>query len=274
MKENRFTELISGLSDKEFKRLGDFLKSPFFNKSQLINSLYNYIKKYYPLPEKIELSELSYALYGKKSEQNKTLSLIAEFSRFVELYIAQLSIEEDEFYLKINTLKSFSERNLSKNFSTLQKKIPENLPDEFNRDENFYYNNISFELSKFHYRLERNEEKLPDDIENISEHIDYNFILTKLNVLHFLYYYKKSSNMSEADLNFSKEIITFIEDNSKSIKKITRLLSKIFSFDDHIKTEKDEYYYELKTFVFSKMANSLMPCRYLSAHIKYATKNA
>jgi len=275
MKENRFTELISGLTDKEFKRLGEFLKSPFFNKSPLVISLYNYLRKFYPSFEKLEIDKLSNALYGKKNEHSKTLSLIAELSRLIETFIAQLSIEEDEYYLKINTLKSFSERNLAKNFSALQKKIPLNLPDEFNRDENYYNNTITFELCKFFYRLERDEEKLPEDIESISSDIDYYFILTKLNVLHFLYYYKKSSFMNEAYLNFAKEIIEFINKNFKIIKKSHPVIYlKFLVLMSISKPDNDEYYFELKSFVFLNLDKlSLDNAEYfISALLNYATE--
>lgn len=175
-------------------------------------------------------------------------------------------------YLQNSLLKYYSENNLIKNFETLQKKISGILPKDFDRDENYYHCKGMFELSKFHFKLERNEEKLPDDIETVSTEIDLYFVVTKLNMLHFLYYYKKSNPKSETNLIFTNEILDYIETNSKLLKKEhPNIYLKFLVLMTIWKPDEEQYYFELKSFVFLKLQNlSLANAEYfISALMNY-----
>ncbi len=256
MKETKFLELVGSLSEKDFRRLGEFLRSPFFNKTQAVISLYSYLQKIYPYFEKIELADISQKIFGSPKKQPKVKSLISEFCKLTEKFFIQVALEENDLYLECSLLKYYSENNLIKNFEALQKKISKSLPKDFDKDESYYYNNGLIELAKFHFKLERNEEKLPDDIETVSNEIDLHFVITKLNMLHFLYYYKKSNSKSEADLNFSQEILQYIESNSKTLKKDhPNIYLKFLVLMTIWKPDEEQYYHELKSFVFLKLQN-------------------
>lgn len=256
MKETKFLELAGSLTEKDFKKFGEFLRSPYFNKTQALVTLYNYLQKIFPYFEKTDISYLSQLIYGSTKKQNKVRSLISEFCKMIEKFFTQITLEENELYMSNSLLKYYSENNLAKNFEALQKKLTNALPKDFDRDENFYTNNAMFELSKFHFKLERNEEKLPDDIQRVSDNIDLNFVTTKLKMLHFLYYYKKSNVKSEADLYFSKEILEYIEVHSKLLKKEHPIIYLNFLVLMTIwKPDEEQYYFELKSFVFAKMEN-------------------
>jgi hypothetical protein len=256
MKETRFLELAGSLSEKDFKKLGEFLRSPYFNKTQALITFYNYLQKIFPYFDKIDIEHLSRHLYGSSNKQNKVRSLISEFCRIIERFYTQVMMEENELYMSSSLLKNFTEKNLPKNFEAYSKKIKQSLPKDFDRDQNFYLNNMQIELSKFHFKLERNEEKLPDDIQTVSENLDLHFIISKLSMLHFLYYYRKSNLKSEADLYFSQEILNYIELHSKSLKKDHPIIYLNYLVLMTIwKPDEEDYYYELKNFVFSKMDN-------------------
>ena len=272
MKETRFLELVGSLNEKDFKKLGEFLRSPYFNKTQALVTLYNYLQKIFPYFEKIDIAYLSQNIYGSVKKQNKVRSLISEFCKSVEKFFTQITLEENSLTLSNSLLKYYSDNNLTKNFEALHKKISLSLPQDFDRDENYYFNNSAFELSKFHFKLERNEEKLPDDIQTVSDNIDLYFVSSKLNMLHFLYYYNKSNSKSEADLFFSKEILEYIERNSKLLKKEHPIIYlKYLVLMTIWKPEEESYYFELKSFVFSKMEKfSLSNAEYfISALMNY-----
>lgn len=48
MKKHKLFRLLSALSNDELKKFSDFLHSPYFNKSQTLISLFDYIRNYYP----------------------------------------------------------------------------------------------------------------------------------------------------------------------------------------------------------------------------------
>lgn len=272
MKDTKFLELLQGLNEKNFKRLGDFLRSPFFNKTQSLLLLYNYLQKIFPYFDRFDVDYVSSHIFGNSKKENKVRGLITEFSKIVEKFYIQISIEDNQLLLNNSLLRFYSENNMTRNFEAQSKKISNLMPNDFDKDENFYFNNIMTELSRFHFKLERNEEKLPDDIQTVSDNLDLNFVITKLNMLHFLYYYRKSNHKSEADLNFSNEIIKYIEGNSKNLKRDHPIVYlKYLVLMTIAKPNEEEYYYELKSFVFSRMTNlSLTNAEYfISALMNY-----
>lgn len=58
MHKSNFIELLKIFTPKEFKEFGEFLNSPFFNKNDNVIKLYNYIKKYFPDLENVNLKKI------------------------------------------------------------------------------------------------------------------------------------------------------------------------------------------------------------------------
>ncbi len=48
MKNTKFLKIIEQLNDKQFKELGRYISSPFFNTNKKLVQFYDYLKKYYP----------------------------------------------------------------------------------------------------------------------------------------------------------------------------------------------------------------------------------
>ena len=48
MIKSNLIELIGKLNPREFKELGEYIRSPFFNKNQSVISLYDHISIHYP----------------------------------------------------------------------------------------------------------------------------------------------------------------------------------------------------------------------------------
>ena len=91
-------------------------------------------------------------------------------------------------------------------------------------------------------------------------------------MLHFLYYYKKNNSKSEVDLEFSNDVINYVQSNSKIIKKDHPFIYLKFLVLMTIwKPDEEEYYFELKSFTFSKLAHiSLNNAEYfISALMNY-----
>ena len=57
MHKSNLIELLNVFTPKEFKELGEFVNSPFFNKNENVIKLYNYNKKYFPDLENVNLKK-------------------------------------------------------------------------------------------------------------------------------------------------------------------------------------------------------------------------
>ena len=137
MNEARYLELLNSLNEADFKKLGEFLRSPYFNKTQALITLYNYLKKIFPHFEKIDILYLSQTIYGSIEEQSKVKTLISEFCKMIEKFYTQITMEKNDLNMNNTLLKYYSDNNLVKNFEAVQKKIEKIIPKDFDRDENF-----------------------------------------------------------------------------------------------------------------------------------------
>lgn len=223
MKENKIVELLKGLSQAEFKRLGDFVLSPYHNKSSVVVKLYDFFSNY---PgdfrhASISLEDISKAVYNEKSANlSKIRTLISVFSKLIEKFLTLTELEKNKAFQKTMLLTALNDRSLSKNFHRTLKETIETQNAEFNRDEDYYYNRIFLEVESFNYGLERNTFISPEDFRNISFSIDLFFIITKLNLLHFMYYHKQNiAGSDDYGIWLKNEIIENIEKNISAIKK-------------------------------------------------------
>lgn len=97
MIKSNLISLLKTFSPQEFKELGDFIKSPYFNKNHKVYELYNYIKKYFPGLDSPSLDkEKVYAkIYKGETFRDSTLRLLM-------FYLYDCSKQ----YLQINSFKS------------------------------------------------------------------------------------------------------------------------------------------------------------------------
>lgn len=223
MRENKIAGLLKGLSPSEFKKFGDFIRSPYHNKSVKSIELYDFIYNYtgdFRLAS-ISLEEINKAVYHEKSSNlSKVRSLISDFSKLIEKFLTLTEWEKNKAYQKTMLLTALNDRSLSKNFHRVLNETLEEQNAEFNRDEDYYYNRIFLEVETFNYGLERNTFIIPEDFQKISSSIDLFFIITKLNLLHFMYYHKQNITGSDNyGIWLKNEIIENIEKNISAVKK-------------------------------------------------------
>jgi hypothetical protein len=221
MKENKMEELLKGLSPSEFKRLGEFVRSPYHNKSGKVVKLYDYINSSSDFRHaSVSFEDINKAVYNEKPNISNVRALISDFSKLIEKFLTLTEWEKNKAYQKTLLLTALNDRSLSKNFHRTFKETIEEQKAEFNRDEDFYYNSIFLEVESFNYGLERDSFIAPEDFQKISSSIDLFFIITKLNLLHFMYYHKQNiAGDDDYGIWLKNEIIDNIEKNISAIKK-------------------------------------------------------
>jgi len=252
-------ELLRGLSLQEFKKFGDFVRSPFHNKSHNIIKLYELLnKKFCSLQTKnISMEEISTHIYHEKSDDSsKIRSLTSDFAKLIENFLIQCEWEKNEIFKKTLLLTALNQRNLAKNFNTTLSETIEAQAAEFNRDEDYYYNQIFLEVESFNYELERSTSLSPENFSKISSNIDLFFIITKLNLLHFMYYHKQNITVEDDyGIWLKNDIIQYIENRKKLIKKEHPVIyMKYLIFMTIVKPESENYFIDLKNFLIKNIA--------------------
>lgn len=90
-------EILKNLNKSDFKRLGDFLKSPYFNSKETIYLLYKEIEKQSPefKKEKFEYQRIYKKIYGGEYKEQTVKNLYSEFGSLLKKFIAHERLEQN-----------------------------------------------------------------------------------------------------------------------------------------------------------------------------------
>jgi hypothetical protein len=106
-------EILKKLDKKESKRLGDFIKSPYFNSIGKLEDLYDVIVKEYPAfpGEKLDDKKVFKKLYPGKEYKDKTIkNLYLEFGKLFRKFLAYEEIFPNEELIDLNLAKALSRK--------------------------------------------------------------------------------------------------------------------------------------------------------------------
>lgn len=254
MKESKIKELLKALSAAEFKKFGDFVRSPFFNKNPHMVTLYDYFTRYNENFDKMAvLNEdiFRFVFKNEKFSEIKVRILLSNFVKLIEEYLVYIAGTKNVIYQKTLLVNTLHQRNLTKNFHSALKDTIEYQEKQFNRDEDYYYNQIYLEVEAFNHFLERSTKINEEDFQNINDNMDYYFILIKLKLFHFMFLQlRKSNETSSGKIWLMDEIIEYIESNIGVISKQHSVIyMKYLILMTMLKPAEVKYFRRLKKFV-------------------------
>jgi len=115
MKESKLIKLLKALNKEEFKRLGWFVKSDYFNTDGNLISLYEYLKRYFPDFTSKNLTKqhiFQHVFPGTHFNDAKLRNLLSKMSLLLEKYLVNLEWENDPILKSEILIKAFEKRNI------------------------------------------------------------------------------------------------------------------------------------------------------------------
>ncbi len=221
-RESKIIELLRSFGHNEYRKLGDFVRSPFHNKSESLVHLYDYFGKFSKDFDGLDINYEEIAdlvLPDEKFNESRVRSLISNFVKLIEAFLIYTTFEKYTTYQKTLLLNTLNSRNLPKSFKAALNETIEVQKKENNRDEDYYYSQIYIEVESFNYILERSTSVDVEDFAKINENINLFFILTKLNLLHFMTFQMQSNSDTHHRIWLMNEVIEYIEENISWISK-------------------------------------------------------
>lgn len=186
MEGTKIYSLLRSLSNQEFKELGSFLNSSFFNYSKKIKTLYKVLRNYYPDFENPELitEKIYTALYSDGHyNASKIRDLFKAMFNQTKSYLSYLRFRRDKFESELYFLEELNDRTLGKIFYPEINEIIQVLEKNDLKDEDYYYMLYKVENLKTEY-LENNQVVVQGEkyYEDIRRGVDYltNFMLISL----------------------------------------------------------------------------------------------
>ena len=223
MRESKLTEMVKGISPAEFKKFGEFLNSPYHNKSRKIIQLYELINfSYDEFDANIITNEkIAKAIFSGEGDKDQNVrTLISTFTSLLEEFLIVEELNNNSLHGKTFLLKSLRDRNILKTFDMVSKEITEIQKKDFNRNTDYYYNEFTFKETWLNYHGEDLDMDLDKSYLEMSENADHLFIVTKLKVLNTVISRKILSGISIYKTYWAVEnILKYIEKNTDDIEK-------------------------------------------------------
>jgi len=223
MREPKLTEMLKGVTPFEFKRFGEFLSSGFHNKSRKVLQLYELIDRNFEEfdANSITKEEIAKEIFSdEKDKEQNVRTLISNFTNLLEEFLVLQEISKNEIPRKIYLLKSLHDRNIIKAFDMTSKEISDINKKDFNKNTDFYYNDLTYKEIVLNYHGEDLDLDLDKSYFEMSENTDYLFIVTKLKVVNTVLSRKILSG-GNIYKNFwgIEYILDYIEKNIDKIEK-------------------------------------------------------
>ncbi|MDQ3022067.1 MAG: hypothetical protein M3R36_16070 [Bacteroidota bacterium] len=269
MKNSNLILLISKLNAAEFKELGEYIRSSYFNKNEGIIKLYDYIKIRYPdfHEEELEKENVYRNLFPDIEYDDSFMrKLMFNLSRLAEDFLAYKNFTADEFNYSRSLLDKLIKRGVEKIYSKKLKSADENLNKQKIKDLAYYKN--KFQIDSFNEiimtqdKVMVNSKDKPEKylINCTNSMINY-FLVSILEEYRFLTTYKKIVRF-DFDPEFYECILNYLK-GKESFHNIP--LISIYFYSVLLISEKAELYFtKLKDILLKELSSLNLSDRYSS----------
>lgn len=255
----KLTEVLESFNPSELKRLGDFVRSPFYNKNKNLIRLYDFFKKEFAKDDRSDITKekiWKYLNQGKKYNDSYLRSLFSDFKELCEEFLIVTMQERNQIAKRNLLLEALSERDLARNFEITAREQNVSMSDEFNKGYEFYTDKIGFERTLIDRSGRNIEKNIDNHYYRLSDAVDHVFLSSKLDVINSLLSrkYHVLGNIAP-DIKFTDVVINHIEENIAEIKKEHPVIyTEYLTIKMMTGEETDRYFNELHSFVIKNIS--------------------
>jgi hypothetical protein len=261
MKESLAVELLRSLNRDELKELGDLVRSPYFNKSNVVIKLYSLLIKHSPgyTSRALERERIFKKLYPGKDYNEGTLKTrMAELTALIKEFILQSGLKNKHLERKIWLGTEYYKRKL---FTLSEKKLNEAAAciEKDNITDTSYFRNkllVLSEMNTLNLSRDMKHENYTISLERGEYLVNYslNFMMQIMNDIEVSGMEAKVkpefSAVNEFLKSFNiKEYLTKLEENN--YKYYPALAIAYYGYASFLEPENEEYFFILKELVFT-----------------------
>jgi len=188
MENSKLLDLLRSFSTREWRRFGDFLRSPYFNRSETPMLLFDWLEKQIrngvPLLERsVAFSVIYPALPYNDAQMNQALT---QLLRLAEQFVGQLQFEQDDFFPDYFAIQALAERNLEKNYRFRLEKKRSTLYAAPLQNARYFLESYWLEDIVAYRRVEQAGVQYNEDIQRAADSLDNFYLATKLRYTLFM----------------------------------------------------------------------------------------
>lgn len=245
MKNYKLFEVLRALDKKEFRKYGEMVKSPFFNKNKNVIKLFGAIEPHYPaFDNKKFLPETVYAkaFPGEKYNAATFKNLISDLYALTEEFLSITGLNKKQFEKELAMLSEFRHRELYGIYENKYGKMKYALESRGVKDEDYYLDMHSLVSDYMWYapvmKPNTNLENHQAYLDNIVYHT-----LIKLVKSYTLMLHEQNQTNIHYELTMIDEALEFIGRNEKNLNPTLLIFYKVTLL---LKTKDLKVYLELK----------------------------
>lgn len=234
MQKTYLIEILSKLSSKQMRELSEFIRSPFFNKNESAEKLFEYLRFHHPdfRTEKIE-KEMIYSKLFSPAEYNDSFMrmIIFKLTELTEQYLAYSDMKQDGNSENMHLVNALLELGIEKGAQKIINNTEKSLVSSKIQNGKFFEER--YELDKFKhiiysrsYRAVTVKDKPGENLLDESNNLTAYYLINVLRRYRYLLNKRFSVN-SDFKLEFLPYILRFLENEGKNYLKI-RLVSILY----------------------------------------------
>ena len=181
LRNTKLFQLIGQFSEKEHKKLLQFIASPYFNSRKEALELYKYLLKHRH-SKKLVLSKkhLHERLFPEQTYKDERLRLLmSQLVQLIEQFIIVEAQQKEVVHQKTILSKFYRKRKLNKQFEQAYKSASQQLEQQAYRSADFYLTRYKLQLEN-HQFSSFAERTSPQNLQSVSDSLDTALIILKL----------------------------------------------------------------------------------------------
>lgn len=208
MTGSKIIELFRAMTPRQLSRLGDFLRSPYFNKNTDCVLLYDYLQKYAP---DFSHPNIARQIVVKKLPTEKPLDdrnlahLSSRLLALVEKFLVAEDLYADEGKQRLALLQEYQARNLPKHYKSVQSDIEKQLEAAVVRDADYYQKSLVVKRL-FYEHGDRNQRGFDERLQAAADALDTYFVAEKLRFVCEMLNYETLLNI-RYETNYWEEVL-------------------------------------------------------------------
>ena len=247
MKDTKVYHFLSGLTKTELNRLSKYLESPYFNRNEILLTIYYQLEQHFRNNSSAELETIGIwnQIYPQTPYHgDRFRKLCSELMDLCEAFLAQQIYDNNPLHQANYLLQAVHHKQIERMYTSATNTARNLAKKQFFKPASYYY--YLYEIEKNLYKLEnvelnraskKNIEKI--NLEKIVSNLDYFYISEKLKYLGW-----NKIIALDKNLLFIQEIINIaLLDEFKNIPPIAIYL-KIH--DTYVESENESHFFDLK----------------------------
>lgn len=183
MNSTKLIKLLQTLDPTEFRRLHQFLQSPYYNYNQHLIKLYQLLRKYYPdfTAPRLTKERVFQKLFPEDTfDINKMRKLMSALTQLVEEYLISLHLKKDHYQRDRMLTAIYRQRNLAALYQKNTRDLIRDLEQSPYRNRDYYLAlaQLNEELF-FHPDTDKQQTGKPP-LDQAMAHLDAYYLLSKL----------------------------------------------------------------------------------------------